>query len=460
MNRNNREVDMIHGPMAMKILLFALPLAASSVLQQLFNSADLAVVGRFADSNAMAAVGSNAPVISLMVNLFVGLSVGTNVVLGNLLGSGRRQEIHDALHTAVTLALLSGFILIGAGFILARPLLTLMGAPAEVLELAVLYLHIYFCGMPMIMLYNFGAAILRSRGDSRRPFLCLTLAGILNVCLNLVFVIGFHLSVVGVALATVLSNCVSGGLVIFLLTREEGEFKLRLRDLKIDPRFFKGILRVGVPAGLQGMVFSFSNVVIQSAVNSFGAACIAGMSVAQNMDFISYCTLNAFTQSCVTFTSQNYGAGNRDRCRKVLQLSVGMAMAVDAVVIGTMILFRHPLVGLFTKDPEVVSFAMTRLVYVGFVHFMCGFYDIPGGAMRGMNRSLVPAFISAVGTVGFRLIYVFAILPMHRTVVTLMLVYPLSWILTSIAMNIAYGRVYRKAFRFVKDGPEAAGETS
>ncbi len=445
---------MIHGPMAMKILMFALPLAASSVLQQLFNSADLAVVGRFADSNAMAAVGSNAPVISLLVNVFLGLSVGTNVLMANILGAGRRNEIRGAVHTAVSVALISGVVLIGIGMMLARPILRLMGAPEEVMEQAVLYLHIYFCGMPAIMLYNFGSAILRSRGDSRRPFLCLTLAGVLNVLLNILFVVGFHMSVAGVALATVLSNCVSGGLIISFLMREEGEFRLTLRELKIDPRYLKRIVQVGVPAGIQGMVFSFSNVVIQSAVNSFGAACIAGMSAAQNLDFISWSVLNSFTQACVTFAGQNYGAGKPDRCRKTLQLSMSMAIGLDLVVIGLLMLNRYAVIGLFTTDPDVVGYAMIRLIYVGLPHWLVGLYDITGGAIRGMNRSLTPALISAFGTCLFRLLYVFTVLPQKRTIIVLLLVYPISWIFTAVIMNIAYVIIYRRAFRVLENRAE------
>ena len=446
MSKGKHEIDMIHGPLAMKIILFALPLALSSMLQQLFNAADLAVVGRFTNPQAMAAVGSNSSVVGLLVSLFTGLSVGANVVTANLLGSGHREKISEAVHTIMAVALVSGVFLLAAGIVIARPILTLMGAPADVIALAVLYLRIYFCGMPMIMLYNFGSAILRSRGDSRRPFLALTLAGVVNVVLNLIFVIVFHLHVIGVALATVLSNCLSGSLVVFFLMKETDEFRFIPRQLKIRREYLQKLLQIGLPAGVQGMVFSLSNVVIQSAVNSFGADCIAGMTAAQNFDFISYCLLNAFAQTCVTFTSQNYGAGDASRCRRVWQLSMGIGLSADLVLIAAMFASRNILIQLFTTDAEVIRYAMYRIRYAFVVHFLCGTYEITAGALRGMNRSMVPAVISIVGTCAFRLLYVFLVFPHFRSPGTLMLVYPLSWILTAIAMNTAYFIAYKDAF--------------
>ena len=449
MSKRSNEVDMIHGPLAGKIILFALPLAASSILQQLFNAADLAVVGRFTNAQAMAAVGSNGAVVGLLVSLFVGLSVGANVLIGNLVGGNRREEIKDAVHTIIGIALISGFLLLGVGMLLAKPILQMMGAPADVIDLAVVYLRLYFLGMPAIMLYNFGAAILRSRGDSKRPFYALTAAGVLNVALNLLFVVVFHLGVVGVALATVISNYLSGGLTTWFLIKEEGEFHLEFSQLKsrFHKTYLMTVIRIGVPAGLQGMVFSLSNVVIQSAVNSFGADCIAGMTAGQNFDFVSYCLLNAFAQTTVTFVSQNYGAGEFGRCRKVLRISMGLGLGIDIVLIGVMLLARGVIIQAFTTDPTVISFAMVRILYAFSVHFLCGTYEITAGALRGMNRSMVPAMISILGTCAFRLVYVLWIFPMNRTPEMLMLVYPLSWILTGVAMNVAYLLASRKAFR-------------
>ena len=452
MKRQN-EIDMTHGPLAKKILFFAIPLAVSSVLQQLFNAADIAVVGRFTNAQAMAAVGSNASVIGLLVNLFTGLSVGANVVVGNLLGADRRKDIPDAVHTVMAVAFLSGIFLLAAGNLIARPILTLMGAPEDVINLAVLYLRIYFCGMPAMMTYNFGSAILRSRGDSARPFRALTFAGVLNVLLNLLFVVVFHMSVAGVALATILSNYVSGGLILYFLMKEEDEFRLDLRALTIRREFLMKMMHIGVPAGLQGMVFSLSNVVIQSAINSFGANCIAGMTAAQNFDFISYCLMNGFAQAALTFTSQNYGAGDCERCKKVWRLSMGMGLGLNILLLAGIMLSRHQLIRLFTTDENVIRYAMYRFEYAIVLHFLCGSYEITAGALRGLNRSMIPALISIFGTCLVRLIYVFAIFPIWGTPQVLIMVYPVTWTITSIAMNTMYFRVREKAF--AKEKPAA-----
>ena len=441
-------MDMTHGPLAGKILRFAVPLALSSMLQQLFNAADLAVVGRFTNPQAMAAVGSNASVVSLLISLFIGLSVGANVVVGNMIGAGRREKLPAAVHTIIAVALISGVFLAAFGNLAARPILQLMGAPENVLNLAVLYLRIYFLGMPMITLYNFGSAILRSKGDSRRPFLAMVLAGVVNVVLNLFFVIVLHLHVIGVALATVLSNCLSGGLMVWYLMREEKAFRLSLRRLRIDPQILKKMVQIGLPAGVQGMVFSLSNVVIQAAVNSFGADCIAGMTAGQNFDFVSYCLLNAFAQACVTFTSQNYGAGDPERCRRVWRLSMGMGVGFDILFIGLLFLLRYQVVRLFTTDEAVIRFAMVRVNYAFTLHFLCATYEITAGALRGMNRSTIPALISIFGTCAARLLYVHSVFPLHRTPEMLLLVYPVTWVLTTIAMNTAYLIARKRAFRF------------
>lgn len=438
---------MVHGPLLGKIFLFALPLAASSVLQQLFNAADIAVVGRFASSQAMAAVGSNASVIGLLVNLFIGLSVGANVVIANLIGAGHRERINEAVHTVIAVALAAGAMLLVIGIVLAPFILSLMGAPDDVMDLAVLYLRVYFLGMPVILIYNYGSAILRSKGDSRRPLVCLAFSGVINIGLNLLFVIVFHLHVVGVALATVLSNCVGAGLILYYLINEEEDFRLSFRKLSIRKRYLSYILRIGLPAGIQGMVFSLSNVVIQSAINSFGADCIAGSTAAQNFEFISYCFVNAFAQTAVTFTSQNYGAGDAERCKKVFRLTMLFGIGVDFVIIMLFILFRYPLMHIFTTDPAVVEYAMVRVMHAALPHFLIGTYEVSGGCIRGMNHSLVPALISIFGTCAFRLIYVFFILPQNRSFATLMNVYPISWVLTGITMVTAYFLIRHKAFK-------------
>ncbi len=441
---------MLHGPLLGKIFLFALPLAISAVLQQLFNAADIAVVGRFASSHAMAAVGSNAPVIGLLVNLFVGLSVGANVVIANLIGAGQKNRISDAVHTIMTLAILMGLILTVFGIVISPAILNLMGAPEEVMNLSVLYLRVYFLGMPVVLLYNYGAAILRSKGDSRRPLFALAFSGVINIGLNLLFVIVFHLHVVGVALGTVLSNTVGAGMILYFLATEEKTFRFSFRRLRIKKTYLAYVLRIGLPAGVQGMVFSLSNVVIQSAINSFGADCIAGSTAAQNFEYISYCFLNAFAQTAVTFTSQNYGAGKKDRCKKVFQLTMLLGIGLDLLLIAVFILFRRELILLFTTDPVVIDYAMNRMMCVCLTHTLIGTYEISGGCIRGMNRSLIPALISVFGTCAFRLIYVFTILPHHHTFETLVLVYPISWILTGTLMISSYFIIRRRAFRMLK----------
>ena len=316
MEKKKNTVDMLNGSLADKIILFALPLAASSILQQLFNSADLAVVGRFASSEAMAAVGSNAPVINLIVSLFTGLSVGANVLIATLIGKNQKEKINEAVHTIFSVSVLSGIVLIFLGIIGSREILKLMDAPDSVMNAAILYLRIYFTGMPFVMIYNFGSAILRARGDSARPLLCLVVSGIVNVILNLFFVIVCHMSVDGVAYATVISNLIGACFIIRFLMSEEETFRLSFRKLHIHKEFLIEIVKIGLPAGIQGMVFSLSNVVIQSAINSFGADAIAGASAGQNFEFMAYFIVNAFAQAAVTFTSQNFGAVKFDRCKK------------------------------------------------------------------------------------------------------------------------------------------------
>ncbi len=446
MKGKNHEIDMTHGSLADKILLFALPLMATSVLQQLFNAADIAVVGRFADSRAMAAVGSNASVISLMINLFVGLSVGANVVIANLIGAGKRDKINDAVHTVVAVSFVTGIIAMLSGLLAAGPILHLMGAPAEVMEPALLYLRIYCTAMPFIMLYNFGSAVLRSKGDSRKPLISLLISGIINVFLNLLLVKVFHLHVIGVALATVVSNIIGAGMILVYLLREEETFRLSFKKLSIRKPYLKGILRIGMPAGIQGMVFSFSNVIIQSTINSFGADAIAGSTAAQNFEFVSYCVINAFAQTAVTFTSQNYGAGDTERCKKVFRYSMLIGLTVDVCVVGAFMLFRIPLLHLFTVDENVLYFALIRMSRDCAVHYLIGSYEISGGAIRGMNRSVVPALISVFGTCAFRMFWVFAVVSKYHTFEMLMNVYPASWVFTGIVMLTAYFLIRKKVF--------------
>ena len=441
-----KSFDMLNGSLLDKIVLFALPLAISSIFQQLFNAADLAVVGRFASPEAMAAVGSNSSVIGLIISFFVGLSIGANALIAMQIGGGQKDEINETVHTVITVSILAGCAIIFIGFFISRPLLVLMGAPQNVMGLAILYLRIYFFAMPALMIYNYGSAVLRSKGDSKRPLYAMLMSGVINIILNLFFVVVFHLHVIGVALATVLSNMFAAGYILNILFHEEETFRLNLKKLSIKKKHLVKMMKIGLPAGLQGAVFSLSNVVIQSAVNSFGSDAIAGSTAAANFDFISYCAMSAFAQSAVTFTSQNYGAGKLDRCKKVFRICMGCGIGVSAVVVFVLVTFRYTMIGLFTTEPAVIEFAMKRIMTAFIFHYFIGSYEISGGCLRGMNHSLFPALISVFGTCVFRLIYVFTYIPKHHTFEALFRVYPISWVITGIITITAYLIVRRKEF--------------
>ena len=440
-------MDMIHGSLWNKILLFALPLAASSILQQLFNSVDTAVVGRFASSQALAAVGSNSSLISLMINLFLGVSLGSNVVIAHYIGQGSGKNINAAVHTAMLVAVLSGFFVLLLGQVIARPVLLLMGTPEDVIDLAVLYLRIYVLGMPCIMLYDFGASILRSMGDSKRPLYALIAAGIINTILNLVLVIGFGLGVSGVAIATVISNMVSSGIVLYILLHEQEPIRVELKRLSIVPKELKKILVIGIPAGLQGMMFSIANVCIQSAINSFGSNAIAGSAAALNFEFFAYFIVNAFAQTTVTFTSQNYGAGEVDRCKKVFRLNMVFSLVFCGMLSAVFVLGRGFFLRLYTTDEAVLVFAAQRLLIATTLELLTSTYEISAGAMRGLGHSLLPAIITCVGSCLLRLVWIATACRLVHDFRLLMIIYPISWIITGTAMLTAYFCIRKKCFK-------------
>ena len=440
-------MDMIHGSLWNKILLFALPLAASSILQQLFNSVDTAVVGRFASSQALAAVGSNSSLISLMINLFLGVSLGSNVVIAHYIGQGSEKNINAAVHTAMLVAVLSGFFVLLLGQVIARPVLLLMGTPEDVIDLAVLYLRIYLLGMPCIMLYDFGASILRSTGDSKRPLYALIAAGIINTILNLVLVIGFGLGVSGVAIATVISNMVSSGIVLYILLHEQEPIRVELKRLSIVPKELKKILVIGIPAGLQGMMFSIANVCIQSAINSFGSNAIAGSAAALNFEFFAYFIVNAFAQTTVTFTSQNYGAGEVDRCKKVFRLNMVFSLVFCGMLSAIFVLGRGFFLRLYTTDEAVLVFAAQRLLIATTLELLTSTYEISAGAMRGLGHSLLPAIITCVGSCLLRLVWIATACRLVHDFRLLMIIYPISWIITGTAMLTAYFCIRKKCFK-------------
>ena len=424
------KVDMLHGPLLKKMVLFALPLALGSVFQQLFNMVDSAVVGQFASSEALAAVGANASVVNLFINFFVGISVGSSALIANYIGSGNEKNISKGVHTSISIALICGIFLAVFVQFVAKPLLLLMGTPQNIINLAVLYLRIYAVGMPFILLYNFGSAILRSAGNSKTPFYALVVGGIVNACLNLVLVIVFHLSVAGVAIATVVSNVLSSLIVMYSLSHEEDTLRFDFHRLAISKNELIKVLKIGVPAGLQGTVFSLSNVIIQSSLNSFGSTVIAGNTAAINFEYIGYCIVNGFSQAATTFVGQNYGAKEYERCHKVWKLALFTGMGIAFVIDMTVVLLRVPLVHLFTSDEKVIAYAIQRVLQIMTFHWLLGTYEITGSALRGYGKSLAPALLTIFGTCVVRFVWVYFVNNFYHTYTMLLLVYPISWIMT------------------------------
>ena len=443
--KSGYQIDMLNGPLAGKLLLFALPLMLSGLLQLLFNAADVVVVGRYAGKEALAAVGSTSSLINLLVNLFIGFSVGTNVVVARDLGAGRDKDVNSSVHTAVALSLLSGIFLTLVGVTLARQLLILTDSAPDVIDLAAIYLRIYFCGMPFNMLYNFGAAILRAQGDTRRPLYFLSIAGAANVVLNLFFVIVLHMSVAGVALATIISQAISAILVVVCLMRDKGPLHLDPKSLRLDKRVIKRICQVGLPAGFQGIVFSLSNVVIQSSINSFGStAIIAGSAASANIEGFVYTSMNAIYQTNLTFTSQNYGAGQCKRVDRSLILCLVYVVLIGLVLGSLAVFFGYPLASIYAPgEEEVILQAMARMKIICSTYFLCGIMDTMVGSLRGLGYSMVPMVVSMVGACGVRLLWVATIFRAHHTPAILYTSYPVSWTVTA-AVHIGFFFFIRK----------------
>lgn len=429
--KKSYEIDMCNGPLLGKLLLFALPLMLSGILQLLFNAADIIVVGRFTGSHALAAVGSTSSLINLLVNLFIGFSIGANVLTAQYYGAKDQKNIHQTIHTSILISLIGGIILIAVGVLLARPLLELMATPEDVLDQATLYMKIYFCGMPATMVYNFGAAILRAIGDTRRPLYFLFTAGVLNVLLNLFFVIVFHMGAAGVALATIISQTLSAILVVRCLTKLDGICRLSLKQLKIYPEKLLRIVQIGLPAGLQGAVFSISNVLIQSSVNSFGSIAMAGNTAASNLEGFVYTSMNAVYQTALSFTSQNMGAGKYDRIGMILRRCVALVTIIGLTLGGLVVLFHQTLLSIYSKDPEVISYGTVRLFIICLPYFLCGVMDTLVGMLRGMNYSILPMIASIIGVCGLRIVWIFTAFQWNHTLFTLYISYPISWALTA-----------------------------
>ncbi len=437
---------MLSGPLLSRMLLFALPLIASGVLQQSFNSVDVAVVGHFSGRHALAAVGSTGPVIGLLINLFLGISVGVNVVIANFIGQGNSSGVRRAVSASAILALVCGVLMLIIGESMARPVLELTGTPEEVLDSAVSYMRIFVLGLPFLVIYNFGSAILRSVGDTRRPFYSLIAAGIVNVILNLVFVIGLGMGVEGVAWGTVISNVVNAGIIFAILVREKSDIRLEVRQIRREPEQMKKIAAIGVPAGLQGAVFALSNTFILSSINSFGADATAGSAAAINYEFYCYFPIAAIGQTAVAFISQNYGAGNVERIRRVFRLSFMLAFVISLVLNVTVAWKANFFLSVFTSDPAVLVYADVRIWTVLLFQFIASYYEIAGSAMRGLGYSMTPTLIVICGTCVLRLLWVFLFPYLGGDFRELLAVYPVSWLLTDICMFIAYRRVSRRAF--------------
>lgn len=422
-------IDILNGPMWDKILRYALPVAATGILGQLFNASDIAIVGNFAEGDtvaAVAAVGANGPVIGLLLNIFIGIALGANVVIANAIGRGDKETVSRAVHTSIVAAVLGGIIVGLLGQLLAEPVLSMLQVPEDVFPLALKYMRIYLLGLPVIFLYNFEAAIFRSAGDTKTPLVALALSGVLNVILNLFFVVVLNKTVDGVAIATVLANVVSSVVLLRRLLRSELFIHVEFKDLRIDWKKLWRILKIGVPAGIQGAVFSLSNIVVQSAINSLGKVTMAASSAAFNVEVMAYYILNSFGQACTTFVGQNYGAGQIDRCRKALKLCLIESVIATACAVCIALLSGKYLIALFNNDPEVIRLGMVRLKFIFMSYIFSTIYDCMSGYMRGFGISLTPALLTIFGVCGTRIIWIYMVFPMSQTFETIMQVYPIS----------------------------------
>ena len=444
MKKNKYEIDMCNGTIMDKLISFSVPLILSGILQLLFNAVDIIVVGRFSGSQALAAVGSTTALINIFTNLFIGISLGANVLAARFYAAQKDKEMSETVHTAITLALISGVLMMFVGIFFARGALELMGTPDDVIGQSTLYMRIYFAGMPFFMLYNYGAAILRAVGDTKRPLLFLIVSGVVNACLNLFLVIAFHLGVAGVAIATVTAQGISCVLVLRCLQRSQASYQLRFRDLKIRGCYMWQIFQVGLPAGIQSTVINFSNALLQSSVNSFGSIAMAGYTAANNLFGFLYVSTNSITQACMSFTSQNYGVGKWKRMDRVLVNCIILSVAVMLTLGGGMYFFGPEILKIYTTNPRVISCGMEVLTYTTLTYFLCGIMDLLPGALRGMGYSSVPMILSIIGTVGTRIVWIFGIFPNHRSLDILFISYPVSWIITIVLQVICFYFVRRK----------------
>lgn len=438
------EIDMCNGPLFSKIMVFSIPLMLSGILQLLFNAADIVVVGQFAGNEALAAVGSTSSLINLIVNIFMGLSIGANVMVARYYGADQKKELDDMVHTAILTSIVSGIVLIFVGIVLARPALSLMGTPDDVIEHSVLYMRIYFIGMPVMMLYNFGGAILRAIGDTKRPLYYLLLAGIINVILNLFFVIVFKMGVAGVSLATVISQAVSALLVVRCLMKNDGSVHLDIKRLRINKDKLFKMIQIGLPAGLQGSMFSISNVLIQSSVNSFGSIAMAGNTAGQNLEGFVYTAMNALHQSAVSFTGQNFGAKKYKRIGKIAVICQASVFLIGAVLGWIVYLLSPQLLKLYSSDPEVIQYGINRLSVICTTYFLCGMMDVMVGVLRGMGYSVAPMLVSLTGVCALRVVWIYTVFASFRSLRVLYISYPVTWTITFLVQFIIFLVIYRR----------------
>ena len=441
---NKYEIDMCNGPLFSKLMIFSLPLMLSGILQLLFNAADIIVVGQFAGNESLAAVGSTSSLINLLVNVFMGLSIGANVLVARFYGANQEKELDEMIHTAILTSIVSGIILVFVGVIFARPALSLMGTPDDVIDHSVVYMRIYFIGMPVMMLYNFGSAILRAIGDTKRPLYYLLFAGIINVILNLFFVIFFKMGVAGVALATVISQAISALLVVRCLIQNDGSIHLDLKKLHITKDKLIKMVQIGLPAGLQGAMFSISNVLIQSSVNSFGSIAMAGNTAGQNLEGFVYTAMNALHQSAVSFTGQNYGAKKYKRIARIAVICQASVFVVGAVLGWIVYLLSPQLLKLYSTDAEVIQYGISRLAVICTTYFLCGMMDVMVGVLRGMGYSIGPMIVSLTGVCLFRVVWIYTIFAQYRSLRVLYISYPVTWSITFLVQFVMFLFIYRK----------------
>lgn len=450
MKNNKYEIDMCNGTIMDKLISFAFPLMISGILQLMFNAVDLIVVGRFSGSHALAAVGSTTALINVFTTLFIGVSLGANVMAARFYAAGKEKEMSDTVHTAITLAIVSGIVMAVLGVLLSKTALELMDTPDDVIDLSALYMRIYFLGMPFFMLYNYGAAILRAVGDTKRPLLFLIIAGVTNACLNLFMVIVLDMSVAGVAISTVISQMISCVLVLRCLHNTDAIYRLRFSELKIKGYYMKQIFAIGIPAGIQSMVINFSNVLLQSSVNSFGSTAMAGYTAANNLLGFLYVSVNSITQACMSFTSQNYGVAKYKRMDRVL-LDCGILSLIVSLVFGCGCYILGPyILQIYTSEADVIQCGLEILSITTIPYFLCGIMDLFPGALRGMGYSAVPMVLSVIGTVGMRIFWIYAIFPLNRTLYVLFISYPASWAITILMQVICYLLVRRKVVSRLK----------